>query len=160
MKVLSIGEVPSFHSVHDSYIPFSIRWDTPNCEIPFYYSLRDRDRVVEIGVDPISLVVCKLVVVNIVWLDDIVANFEGVDLEVWLPILERSGTWNERDYYHIIEGEFRISYVDPSLVISFAIENLELSRILIAGPVRFGLDSEGNLAGIQVELPGARSMLL
>ncbi len=160
MKVLSVAEVPPFHSEHNPYIPFSISWDTPGRATPFYYSPRDGDRLIEIGVDPITLAVCKLVVVNIVRLDDFAVDFAEADSEAGLPILERDVTWSEGEWYSIVEGNFRISYRDPWLNIYFSPDNSKPAQVLVAGPVKFALDSKRNLAGIQVELPGAGSTLL
>ncbi|MCP3994448.1 MAG: hypothetical protein GY722_05200 [bacterium] len=155
IEISSTVALPKSFVEFDEYIPAVVRWSTPGRSAPFYYRICGAGgQLVEVGLDPDTLSICKLGVIIISAFDVGVELFRGDVACRGLPTVERDPSWVEPLDYTDVNLPIRVSFLAPSLYVSFVEGgNQDVHAVLDAGPVKFAVNSARSLVGVSVELP-------
>lgn len=156
MRVISTLSTPKWTLDFDEYIAATVRWATERASTPFYFRLRDDGPLlIEIGVDPRSHAICKLNVVSIRVLRP-VRRFPHHTTS-GLPVVEPSLDWVEPLQHTDIHTQALVGLDGSTLVVQIT-NNEAVERVFDAGGASFAVDPNGEIASINIPLPGDARM--
>lgn len=151
IRVTSTHPAPAWSLDYDDYLAVTVRWATPDSSTPYYFRLRDEERVlIELGVDPGEFSICKLNIVSIGRLGS--EEFPDVPVKDGSPVFDPPPGWEEPPARIDVRGPVGVSYWAPYLtVVRAGAENALIAYD--AGGARFAVDRDGELVAMTVPLP-------